>query len=418
MRDAGTRSGLLRQRARGARSPQRAESPPRHIGIEHPPEYLVETMTTNLPIEQLVAAIHRAPTRLVLALSGGSGALSALLTVPGASGTVLEAVVPYCESAMIHWMGGRTDQFCSSRAARAMAVAAFHRAVACAGSAADVAGIGCTASLATYRPKRGEHRAHVAWQTSAATAVWSLRLEKGRRDRQAEEEIVARLVLNAVADVCGIDQRLDLTLSADEPLETAHIDAPPAWQDLFLGRTEAVCCTAPAEPVRAILPGAFNPVHVGHRRMLAIAAEMLGTAVAVELSIVNVDKPPLDYHEIAWRVGQFDPPQVVWLTRAATFDQKARLFPGATFVVGTDTLRRIAAAPYYGDDETACQAALQRIVDRGCRFLVFGRDLGPGFVRLGDLDLPDFFRAVCREVPPEVFRETVSSTAIRRQGKD
>lgn len=372
----------------------------------------------SLSIEQLVAAIHQTPTRVVLALSGGSGAISALLTVPGGSGTVLEAVVPYCESAMIHWMGGRTDQFCSSRAARAMAVVAFHRARAYAGSVAEVAGVSCTASLATQRPKRGDHRAHVAWQTAAGTVVWSLRLEKGRRDRAGEEQLVAALVLNAVADVCGLADRLDLALAADEIVERARTDAPPAWQELFLGRTEAVCCSAVAEPVRAVMPGAFNPVHAGHRRMLAIAREILAEPVAIELSIVNVDKPPLDYHEIAWRVGQFEPPHVVWLTRAATFEEKARLFPGATFVVGTDTLRRIAAASYYGGDEAACQAALQRIVDRGCRFLVFGRDLGTGFVRLGDLDLPDFFRAVCREVPPEVFRETISSTSIRRQGKD
>ena len=59
---------------------------------------------------------------------------------------------------------------------------------------------------------------------------------------------------------------------------------------------------------------------------------------------------------------------------------------------------------------------MERIAGRGCRFLVFGRDLGVGFLRLGDLDLPDSLRALCREVPPEVFREEISSTAIRKSG--
>jgi hypothetical protein len=59
---------------------------------------------------------------------------------------------------------------------------------------------------------------------------------------------------------------------------------------------------------------------------------------------------------------------------------------------------------------------VERIAGRGCRFLVFGRDLGVGFLRLGDLDLPASLRALCREVPPEVFREEISSTAIRKSG--
>ena len=42
--------------------------------------------------------------------------------------------------------------------------------------------------------------------------------------------------------------------------------------------------------------------------------------------------------------------------------------------------------------------------------------MGGSFIRLGDLDLPDSLRALCREVPPELFREDVSSTELRRSG--
>jgi hypothetical protein len=40
--------------------------------------------------------------------------------------------------------------------------------------------------------------------------------------------------------------------------------------------------------------------------------------------------------------------------------------------------------------------------------------MGVGFVRLADLDLPDVLLALCREVPPEIFRVDISSTAIRK----
>jgi hypothetical protein len=62
-------------------------------------------------------------------------------------------------------------------------------------------------------------------------------------------------------------------------------------------------------------------------------------------------------------------------------------------------------------------AALRRIADRGCHFLVFGRDMGSGFTRLKDLDLPDVLQSICREVPSDEFREDVSSTEIRQSGR-
>jgi hypothetical protein len=104
----------------------------------------------------------------------------------------------------------------------------------------------------------------------------------------------------------------------------------------------------------------------------------------------------------------------VYLTRAATFAEKSRLLPGATFLVGADTLERIASPRYHGDNPSAHHYAIERLADRGCRFLVFGRDLGAGFLRLSELDLPDSLRRLCREVPPEVFREDVSSTELRK----
>jgi hypothetical protein len=136
----------------------------------------------------------------------------------------------------------------------------------------------------------------------------------------------------------------------------------------------------------------------------------------MEISILNVDKPALDYLEIDRRLKQFPPEQTVWLTRAATFDDKSRLFPGATFVVGVDTMQRIVNPRYYGNHPDAMKLALERIVARGCRFLVYGRALGASFLRLSDLDLPDVLRRACSEIPPEKFREDVSSTELRKEG--
>jgi nicotinamide mononucleotide (NMN) deamidase PncC len=377
-------------------------------------------------VEQLIEQIHGTPTRLVLAVSGGgSRAIAELAETPGASRTLLEAIVPYCETAMLEWLGGRPDHFCSSRVARSMALAGFNRARKFDYTATALAGVACTAGLATDRPKLGPHRAHVAVQTASRTAAWSLELDKGRRSRLDEERLVSRMILNAVADACDIADRLDLPLLEGrhdghgkhgehvEHVEYSQTIAPQSWRDLLLGKTDVVFQSEGARSAAAIFSGAFNPMHAGHHRMIEIAEDILGVPVALELSILNVDKPPLDYAEIAGRLQQFPPQQPIWLTRAATFEEKSHLFPGATFIVGVDTLRRIAAPRYYTGDPQACLCAVDRIAARGCRFLVFGRIIGNSFVQFSDLDLPDVLRDICREVLPEQFREDISSTAIR-----
>src|SRR5205823_7907670 len=79
--------------------------------------------------QTLIEQIHKSGRQLVLAVTGGgSGAISALLQVPGASASVLEAIVPYAATALADWLGGRPDQYCSERTARAMAMAAVERA--------------------------------------------------------------------------------------------------------------------------------------------------------------------------------------------------------------------------------------------------------------------------------------------------
>ncbi len=393
-----------------------------------------------LSTEQLVQQIHDSPTRIVLvATGGGSRAIADLLDVPGGSRTLLEAVVPYSAPAMIAWLGGLPDEFCSAATARAMAMTAFHRARRYEDPEALPAGVACTASLATDRPKRGPHRVHLALQTAALTAAWQLQLQKDRRTRAEEERLVGRLLLCVMAAACNVHERLHLDLLEGERVEESRIEAPPAWQDLLLGKVESVRVSplpmGEGQGVRAsptdsphpgpfpvgeetlpqlVLPGAFNPLHAGHRRMVQVAQELLGWPAAYELAILNVDKPPLDYMEIERRLAQFPAEQTVYLSRAATFEEKSRLFAAVTFLVGADTLQRIAGPQYYGNSLSACQCAIQRIAGRGCRFLVFGRNLGGSFIRLGDLDLPDSLRALCREVPPELFREDVSSTELRK----
>jgi hypothetical protein len=147
--------------------------------------------------------------------------------------------------------------------------------------------------------------------------------------------------------------------------------------------------------------------------MAEVATERCGRPVTFELSITNVDKPPLDFIEIADRLLQFRGEHVL-LTRAPTFIEKAEIAPGCIFVVGVDTLARIGDPIYYGGDAAKRDAAIDAIGKSGCRFLVFGRSLNGKFDTVSNVELPPALRALCDEVPESEFREDVSSTELRR----
>ena len=79
--------------------------------------------------QDLVRGIHASGCQLVMSITGGgSGVIGALLEVPGASATVLEAVVPYSQRALEDCLSGTVDQACSESTARALAMASFDRA--------------------------------------------------------------------------------------------------------------------------------------------------------------------------------------------------------------------------------------------------------------------------------------------------
>ncbi len=132
----------------------------------------------------------------------------------------------------------------------------------------------------------------------------------------------------------------------------------------------------------------------------------------------NVDKCRLDYLDIDQRVkalAAMVPAATILLTSAPTFLEKAALFPGATWIVGADTIIRIASLRYYDNRQANRDAAIEGLARCGCRMLVFGRTIEGSFLALSDLELPTKLRELCEEVPESAFREDISSTRLRRE---
>jgi nicotinic acid mononucleotide adenylyltransferase len=172
-------------------------------------------------------------------------------------------------------------------------------------------------------------------------------------------------------------------------------------------------------PKALVLAGSFNPLHEGHRQLLAAGERVSRRRGIFEISIENVDKPDLPREELEQRLAQFRGSYDVAATRTRLFTEKAAALPGAWFVLGFDTAERLLDDRYYADDGKGpgnAERAMEKRAASGTRFVVAGRQGKDGrYHRPEDLKIPEKLRGMFVLILPEEFRVDISSTALRER---
>ncbi|KAL6007581.1 hypothetical protein ACLOJK_033080 [Asimina triloba] len=142
-------------------------------------------------IRAVVEAVHASPTQGVLYLAGGaSQALGWLLSAPGASNTVLEAVVPYSKISMSQLLGKIPTQFTSQQTVEEIALLAYNRALKLSRPDQAVFKNGIRFVFWTLLC-----RFYLSTRTSDRLWVSKVTLSKGLQTREQEDSISSRFLL-------------------------------------------------------------------------------------------------------------------------------------------------------------------------------------------------------------------------------
>lgn len=440
---------------------------------------MVEKLTADkysVPVERIFQ-VHKSPCKAVLAITGGGAEIiGELLRHGSGSATVLDAVVPYSTDAMDRFLGRKPEKYCSEKTARLMAIVAYQRALELSKSSGgtaglDVIGIGATCKLKAANEREGrKHEVHVAIQSACKTGVCTLELAADRT-REEEEKIAALLIFNVLARHCDV-QEIDLpdgigmpegtgtgiwteegerekviekyalvsgvvgdllkqqSRSQNSSYETRGIakinfneaKAPKEIkpEEIKLAKPEkSEKSEKPEEPeeIKLVFPGSFDPCHKNHIFMAECASKKYNAPVHFEISLTNVDKPPIDFISLNQRLDSLrkykdeDFMGGICLTNAPLFLQKADLFPNSTFIIGADTFNRLFDAKYY-DCTVDTPVILRHFEEKNVRFVVFQR-------KSVEMSVNPEILKFCEIVPMDKYEDDgTSSTEIRKRHKE
>lgn len=351
--------------------------------------------------------------RFVLAESCTSGLAAAVLgRKAGISAYFCGSLVTYRNKSKQNWLDVdpgflQNDGPVSEVVAKAMAVAALTKT-----EEADVA-ISITGHLGPDAPPELDGLVIIGISIrnedgNASTVSHSFLLNSKSREQRQQE--AALLVLKVLARTLQLFNSIAEVMSAKK-----------SWAQLGDG------------DVQTVFPGSFDPWHAGHVAMAHYVEDKYGHGPFYELSINNVDKTQVHQNAARIRTLPFCFSEKLIISQAATFVEKARLYGGVQFITGVDTIARIGDSRYYGGKENAAGSdeqrdlALQELSDRGCRFIVFGREMsndfqtGAGdakiFRELEQLELPPLLQQMCDGVPESEFRYDQSSRDLRQRNE-
>lgn len=356
--------------------------------------------------EKLIQRLLVGDTSLfVVATGAGSSVAHHLWKTSGASKYLVGSAFPYASHELHAFLGFQpTMPHASEPTAIAMATEAYVRAktaryIIPRGARAEAMpesrthrhaiGLAITASVASEKAHRSDHRIHVAVVCDIPDSdsyVRSIILEKGvgQKFRDQDEDLARYFALDMLQVVFGL-----------APVSIIH---NPKWKgcsaEVHTSIGPALRAGIMDRPYFAsgargdvgdsqgyvFFPGSFNPLHEGHKTMAKVVAERYHLKPIYTVCTTHVHKPPLSDIEILQRAAMFRAEGIpfsrfpkdthsrfLFTENDQLFVDKMTARPRASWIMGADTLTNLLD-PKWGP---STKEVIRRIQDTGSALHVF-----------------------------------------------
>jgi len=283
----------------------------------------------------------------VIATGAGSLIQHDLWQVPGCSAYFGGATFPYSADEQEEVLGFMPEHFCSQEAAVDLACAAYMKAYKFGGR--KPVGLGLTASVASEKEHRGEHRMFACVMTDTRVLCNQAVLAKGAG-------ATYRLHDNGVCGLLAIDllaQSLDVDLIG-LPGRAHFGQATHGYQlardrfflhPFFTDNGKRMDALESDEQYSmdysALMPGAFNPPHDGHFGAADAMWRVFGHRVIFEITTNPPHKAELSVQDMLQRAKALQGYDCLFTKDLPLYLDKVKAFPEVPLVMGADAMIRL-----------------------------------------------------------------------------
>jgi hypothetical protein len=296
--------------------------------------------------------------RIYIACTGGGAGLQGILwKIPGISSVLVGAEFPYGEDAFDEFLGFKPEGYCNEKSAMDLAQEAYYRAYKFEG--APALGVGLTASVATTREHRGDHRVFVASFSAERARVTCVTLRKGVGEGQREVDGLTcdLLGVNAILKAVGEDplclsgalgyclpgggnvlESVDLPCADEIARRQFHSHPFFSREGKRDGYLPPRFCE---ENSSALYPGNFFPAHFGHFGVAESYQDSIGGQVVFTVDSTAPNRGGLSVADLLQRAKILKGKDVLFTQGAPLYLDKARKYPGHSILIGVDAFERM-----------------------------------------------------------------------------
>lgn len=270
----------------------------------------------------------------VIATGAGAGFQQKLWEVPGSSAYLSGCTFPYAPEEQEELLGFMPEHFVSEDGAVDLASAAYMKAYRFGGK--NPIGIGITASVASEKEHRGEHRVYICTITNDSVRLLHNSFKKGvgQVQRIADGNDCDNWGFTMLVDAAKM-QHFSNAYDATELARNRFFERP------FFTANGKRLASLPESKRLAIMPGAYNPPHAGHTSTAQHVMEDFGKTVVYEVTAAPPHKEAMSVQDLLQRAKLLHGTDRLFTKNNPFYLDKARAFPGVPLVLGADAMVRM-----------------------------------------------------------------------------